>query len=326
MSIRRRKASREKDLTGRYFSGDFEEDRVESSQRFTDRGKHAEQNKIQRTQTQRAADGVGAASMDALPVGRVVQVYSLYYVVGDLVKFRDSGSVDESSGRPEAVIEQVLPRKTVLTRSDSFSGIEQHPIVANADQMLIVVSLVKPEVKWGLVDRMLVAAQAGGLLPVVCLNKIDLARSDQTAGQELDFAMAVLAHYATMGIRCLQTSAIAQIGLDELRQILRDKTTVLAGHSGVGKSTLIKSIQPALDVRIGEISNFTAKGRHTTTSAREYPLDFGGKVIDTPGVKLFGLWGVDAKNLSDFFPDVASNSAPEWRMESFRRIERSLPN
>jgi len=102
----------------------------------------------------------------------------------------------------------------------------------------------------------------------------------------------------------------AAIGLEELRELLRDRTTVLAGHSGVGKSTLLNSIQPTLRLRTGEISNYTGKGRHTTTSARRYPLDFGGAVIDTPGVKLFGLWGVKRENVGEFFPDVASGQAP----------------
>jgi ribosome biogenesis GTPase len=101
--------------------------------------------------------------------------------------------------------------------------------------------------------------------------------------------------------------------------------TVLAGHSGVGKSSLIRAVQPDLDLRIGAISGYNEKGRHTTTSARRYPLKIGGAVIDTPGVKLFGLWNVTRENLSDFFPDVAGGTAPQWRVESFQRIESSLP-
>ena len=99
---------------------------------------------------------------------------------------------------------------------------------------------------------------------------------------------------------------------------------MLAGHSGVGKSSLIRAIQPHLDLRIGAISGFNDKGRHTTTSARWYPLEFGGSVIDTPGVKLFGLWNVTRENLINYFPDVESDVAPEWRVESFKRIELTL--
>jgi ribosome biogenesis GTPase len=272
-------------------------------------------------------------------------------VVGDRVRFRvmDINNVDQGNAQapapapatpakttfsatrePEAVIEQIEPRKTVLTRSDSFKGIEQHPIVANAEQMLIVASLRHPTVKWGLVDRILVAARGGGLKPIVCVNKIDVALPAEgdanPAGEAADLAFAreALAHYQTLGVSTLLTSADRGMGLDALRDVLRERTTVLAGHSGVGKSRLVRAIQPHLDLKVGEVSRYTDKGRHTTTSARRYLLDFGGLVIDTPGVKHFGLWGVTAENLPEYFPDVAAGTAPEWRKESFERILGSL--
>jgi ribosome biogenesis GTPase len=235
------------------------------------------------------------------------------------VRFRDTGVIHEE-GRPEAVIEAVLPRRTILTRSDSFKSDEQHPIVANADQMLIVVSLREPKVKWGLIDRMLIAARAGGLAPIVCLNKIDLA---DTASEQ-DKGLDPLAHYATLSIRILRTSVPNNVGIDELANLLKNRVTVLAGHSGVGKSSLIRAIEPDLDIRIGEISGYTGKGRHTTTSARTYPLTIGGLVIDTPGVKLFGLWNVTRENLLEYFPDVEAKNAPEWRQESYQRILDSI--
>jgi ribosome biogenesis GTPase / thiamine phosphate phosphatase len=261
---------------------------------------------------------------------------------------RDAAGSDTGGGDPEAlpegVIEQILPRRTVLTRADSFKGITQHPIVANAEQMLIVASLRQPRIKWGLIDRMIVAAKSGGLLPIVCLNKIDLAEpaaktgsadtdtdpddtaaADREKPEDLATAEAALAHYATLGVPSLRTSVERAIGLEALRETLKGKTTVLAGHSGVGKSSLIRAIQPQLDIRVGEISRYTDKGRHTTTSARRYVLDFGGAVVDTPGVKLFGLWGVTRENLDEFFPDVEAGTAPEWRRESYERILESLP-
>jgi len=344
---RRKKGPREKDLTSRYLSGHLDEDRIDATQRFTDRSKHAEKNKILRTAAMRADEASGA-EIDALPVGQVVQVYSLFadvehdgaihlcvvrktlnrvtesgIVVGDRVRFRVTGSTDES-GRPEGVVEQVLPRETILTRADSFKARVSHPIVANAEQMLIVVSLVHPRVKWGLVDRMLIAAQAGGLAPLLCLNKVDLAESDPEGRKALGPAEEVLAHYGSMGIASLRTSADQNVGIEALRERLRGRVTVLAGHSGVGKSSLIRAVQPNLDLRVAEVSNITQKGRHTTTSARRYVLDIGGTVIDTPGVKLFGLWGVTADNVQDYFPDVQSGAAPEWRVESFERIKASV--
>jgi ribosome biogenesis GTPase len=356
MASRRRKASpREKDLTSRYFSGDQSTDRMETRQRFTQRSKNAEQNKIERTGELRAAESGQIADLESLPIGEVRQVYSLYYevdhptgqrlcvvrktltkqsntgiVVGDLVRFRDGEPRGGSHGeaeRPEAVIEQVLPRKTVLTRSSSFLSHEQHPIVANAEQILIVTSVINPRVKWGLVDRMLVAAQSGGLTPLLCLNKLDLCEGEgaELKGRgELEAAREVLGHYDSIGIATFQISADRKLGVEPLIRALVGKTTVLAGHSGVGKSTLIRAIEPTLDIRIGEISGYNQKGRHTTTSARRYDLSIGARVIDTPGVKMFGLWDITPEKLEQFFPDVQNQTAPAWRMESHDRIAESL--
>jgi len=346
MNNRRRKPPREKDLTSRYLDDDTETDRVESQQRFNEKSKNAQQHKMEETALMRAAEQLqDPTDLESLPIGQVIQVYSLFcqvdhptgqrlcvvrktmaslsvtsIVVGDLVRFRDSGTRDES-GRFEAVIEQALPRKTILMRADSYKGTEQHPIVANADQMLIVASLAKPRIKWGLVDRMLVAAQSGGLTPLVCLNKMDLVEKDERGSVT---AAEVLRQYQGLGITVFQTSADQGAGVEAVARALAGKTTVLAGHSGVGKSTLISAIQPGLDIRIGVVSAYNEKGRHTTTSARRYVLDIGGYVIDTPGVKLFGLWGVSADNLVNFFPDVRDGTAPPWRVDSYQRIEESL--
>lgn len=354
MASNRRKGPREKDLTSRYMSGDWDEDRIDAQQRFSDRSKSAEQNKIEKTALLRASEQDANVDRPSLPIGQVIQVHSLFsevqhedaaadaddaddsdvrlcvvrktlarladtfIVVGDRVRFRDTGTFDEQ-GRPEAVIEEILPRQTVLTRT---KGGGEHPIVANAEQMLIVASLHHPRVKWGLVDRMIVAAQSGKLHPIVCLNKIDLSENDG----DLAEADEVLRHYdENLGITTIQSSVQAGDGIEALRESLRGKTTVLAGHSGVGKSSLIAAVQPGLDLRIGDVSIATSKGMHTTTSARRYPLtQVGGAVIDTPGVKVFGLWGVTRDSLIDFFPDVENGTAPQWRTESYERILESL--
>jgi ribosome biogenesis GTPase / thiamine phosphate phosphatase len=342
----KRRPHREKNLTHRLLSGDIDD--MATEQRFSRRSAGAEQSRIERTALLRAAEEAATGDIAALPAGQVVQVYSLFFdveaadgmrlcvvrktlmkvldtpiVTGDFVRFRETGNLDET-GRPEAVIENLLPRQTLLTRADSFKAITAQPIVANAQQMLIVASLVQPEVKWGLIDRMIIAAQAGGLKPIFCLNKIDLADSKPSATREMAFAQQAIAHYAGLGVATIQASVPAALGLQQLRDSLRDRTTVLAGHSGVGKSSLINSIQPLLDLRVGAISGYTGKGRHTTSSARRYTLDFGGQVIDTPGVKLFGLWGVTPDNLLDFFPDIANETAPDWRRESYARILQSI--
>jgi ribosome biogenesis GTPase len=337
----KRRKTRENNLTQRYLDGEMDSGDLGAQQRFGSRSKDFEAGKILKTALLRAQEQ-SDLDVQSLPTGDVFQVFSLFsevraedgklyqcvvrktlsklsesaIVVGDKIRFRDLGLVDEQ-GKPQAVIEQVLPRSSILTRSDSFKGIEQHPIVANAQQMLIVASAKDPTVRWGLVDRMLIAAQGGNLKPIICLNKIDLGLDDSSQ-QALD-------HYKSMDLHTLTTSVPASTGLEELRQLLANRMTVLAGHSGVGKSTLINAVEPALDLRTAAISNYTGKGRHTTTSARRYPLSTGGAVVDTPGVKLFGLWGVTRDNLLDFFPDIAANIAPDWRTQSFDRILKSLP-
>ncbi|HUB24525.1 MAG TPA: ribosome small subunit-dependent GTPase A [Tepidisphaeraceae bacterium] len=328
---------RDKPSTEDLLHGSQEQEDAPHRQHFGSRSKDAQQRKMERTAELRATEEQNTPDIQNLPLGQVTQVYSLYYqvhsaigdrlcvtrktlsklsetgiVVGDEVRFRD--------GRPgeEPVIEQVLPRRTILTRTDSFKNGRQHPIVANAGQMLIVASLAKPAVKWGLVDRMIVAAQSGGLKPMVCLNKTDLV------GEDLESAKLVMDYYARLGVVALQTSIPDRAGLNELAAALLNQVTVLAGHSGVGKSSLIEALQPGLDIRIGPISEFTQKGRHTTTGARRYDLTLPATVIDTPGVKHFGLWSVTRENLIEYFPDVQAETAPDWRRESYQRIADSL--
>lgn len=341
----RRRSEQDSDWTRRYRAGDFDADDVDSAQRFSKRSKFHQQMKMRRTADLRAADAQASADLETLPVGEVIQIFSLFVeilhdgvtylatrrktqkkleetelVVGDLVRFLKGNTTNEA-GQPEASIEQVMPRQTILVRQHSFRKETLDPIVANAQQMLIVASILTPRVKWGLVDRMLIAAESGGLKPIVVLNKIDLAADEP---EILEESLAVLMHYRTLGVTCLTTSTLGNQGTDELRELLRDQRTVLAGHSGVGKSSLIRSIAPELDIRVGEVSTFNEKGTHTTTSARRYPLPFGGFVIDTPGVKQFGLVGVDAEELMAYFPDVADGSAPEWRQASYEGILAGL--
>ena len=345
MSKRTGRNSLPKNLTDDFLSGQMDEDRAEGKQRFSQRSKHHEQNKAVRTGHQRQE--ANAAVIDALPAGRVVQVFSRYcevlgdadgsrricqvrktlnklsdthVVVGDRVRFLDQPSLD-AHNRAEGIIERIEPRQTILTRTDSFKGRLNSPIVSNAEQMFIVASIVQPRVKWGLIDRMIIAARSGSLRPILCLNKIDLADEEEIAD-----AREKLAHYESLGVKTIETSVTENRGLDEARELINGKVTVLAGHSGVGKSSLVNALEPGVDIRVGEISVVNDKGKHTTTSARIYPLGNGltGEVIDTPGVKLFGLWNVTEETLDDFFPDVVAETAPKWRSDSYERIKRSL--
>lgn len=341
----RRRTEQDSDWTRRYQQDKHDSDEAASSHRFSKRSKFAHQVKMRQTAQKRLVKEEVASDIESLPIGEVIQVFSVFcevlaagvtylatarrtmqrlastaVVVGDQVRLRPSGHVHET-GLPEAAIEQVLPRKTVLLRQDSFHKQRVDPIVANAEQMLIVTSILQPNVKWGLVDRMLIAAESGGLTPIVCLNKIDLAPPDSPQLAEAD---EVLAHYQSLGLSTLKTSADSNVGIDLLREELKEHRTVLAGHSGVGKSSLIRNIFPDLDIKVGAVSGFNDKGRHTTSSARRYPLPFGGEVIDTPGIRHFGLVDVTPDSLLAFFPDVEAETAPEWRVESYQRILASL--
>ena len=356
MSTRR---PRQNDLTDAFHDGHLagavDDELGGARQKWGRRSKHADRIKTERTAAMRRADATLAAEKKSLPAGQVIQVHSLYsevrgdggglllctsrktlrkvfetsLVVGDRVRYTTTGgtakvpgSPDDAPLLPEAVIEVILDRDTLLTRCDSFDDKKQDPIVANASQMLIVASLLNPWPRWQLVDRMLIAAQGGGLEPVVVLNKVDL-----NDGPALREARAALAHYATLGVASVETSAESGAGLGHLRHRLTGRETVLAGHSGVGKSSLVNAVEPSLDLRTAAVSVAHDKGRHTTTSARRYPLagPGGGAVIDTPGVKVFGLWGVTPENLLEkFYPDVAENRAPDWRVESYERVRASV--
>lgn len=330
--------------------GDIDHADLPREQRFNKRSKFNTRMKTRRTQERRSSSG----ELDLLPVARVMQVHSLWcdveingspavcvvrktlqkvsdtrVVVGDLVRVRlDSfhnaaiGSGEADLRKPTGVVERIEPRRTVLTRADSFKAMDVHPIVANSDQMLIVTSIVRPEVRWGLIDRMIVAARLGGLVPLLCVNKVDLLGDPS---DELADTRTKLAHYEALGVATVTSSATCRRGIDRLCELLRGKTTVLAGISGVGKSSLIRSIEPSLDLRVGEISDIHLKGKHTTTSARIFPVPAlsSGEVtelIDTPGVKLFGLWNLTPDRLDACFPDVLEGNAPEWRRASYERI------
>lgn len=341
----RRRSEQDSDWTRRYRQDAHDADDTHSVERFSKRSKFAQQMKTRRTVALRESNLELAADIQKLPVGEVIQVFSVFVevlfegrtyrctsrrtqqraydtqvVVGDLVRLRVADTTGEGAC-PEGSIEQILPRTTVLMRQDSFRKDLSDPIVANAGQMLIVTAILEPRVKWGLVDRMLIAAQSGGLEPLICVNKMDLVEQAPEACAEVQ---EVLAHYQAMGIKTLRTSCQRADSIDAVRGLLAGRRTVLAGHSGVGKSSLIRSLVPGLEIRVAAVSQYNDKGRHTTTSARRYVLPFGGEVVDTPGIRQFGLVGVDGDSLIQFFPDVADESAPPWRVESYQRILESL--
>lgn len=208
---------------------------------------------------------------------------------GDIVHFRPAGT---TSDLPEGMIEKVEPRHGVLTRE---SRRREHVIVANVDQVAIVISLVQPELKPHLIDRYLAAAEKGGLKPILCLNKADLA--DPVSLQPL------IGAYSQLGIPTLLTSAKLGAGIDRLRDLLANRATVFSGQSGVGKSSLLNAVQPELALSVKSVSEVNQKGRHTTTYAQLIKLGFGGWVVDTPGVRQLALWDTRPEEVEGYFPE-----------------------
>ena len=219
--------------------------------------------------------------------------YSNVVAVGDRVLLSEEG---DGTG----VVEEVLPRRTALSRPESFNALRQRVVVANADQILIVSSWRGPKIWLEMIDRYVIAAIRGGLDPLVCVNKIDLVEDDA----ELQLTMHP---YYELGYQVLLTSAASGPGVDELRDALAGKTTVLAGMSGTGKSSLLNAVQPGLNLRTQEISmdRGRTEGRHTTVGVAMYPLEAGGAIIDTPGVRDIAVRGVLQNELSDLFPEMA---------------------
>jgi ribosome biogenesis GTPase / thiamine phosphate phosphatase len=196
------------------------------------------------------------------------------------------------AGDDEGFIEGVEPRHGILTRA---SRGREHVLVANVDQVVIVMSLVEPDLKPHLLDRYLASAEQGGIAPVVCLNKADLI--DPVAYQPL------IGYYSQLDIVTLLTSAENGLNIGRLRKRLLNRQTVFAGQSGVGKSSLLNAVQPGLGLQVREVSESTQKGKHTTTTAQLLQLDFGGWVVDTPGIRQFELWDVRPEELEGFFPE-----------------------
>ena len=271
-------------------------------------------------------DGVPLTATKARALGRKA------VIVGDRVRVVGDRTGDEGT---LARIVEVLPRSTVLRRTADDTDPFERPIVANADQLVIVTALADPPPRTGMIDRILVAAYDAGLEPVLCLTKEDLAPAD-----------GLIAAYDPLDVPIVTMRPGAD--LSRLRELLADRVSVLVGHSGVGKSTLVNALIPGVGRATGEVNEVTGRGRHTSTSAIALPLPEGaGWVIDTPGVRSFGLSHVTLDAIVGAFPDLAAltagcprgcthvTGAPECaldeeaaagrlspeRLESFRRME-----
>lgn len=221
------------------------------------------------------------------------RLYADPVAVGDQVIFTQLDA-------EEGVVEDILPRETKFSRqyAGKHGDIEQ-VIVANAHQIVAVVATLMPPLNFRTLDRFLILAEAGDMEAVICVNKMDLV--DATQRDEL---IKTFTNYEKLGYQILYTSIHIPESLDTLRDILRDKFSVIIGASGVGKSSLLNALQPDLGLRTGEVGIKTQKGRHITTLVELFSLDFDGEVADTPGIREVGLWGVDTENLEHYFPEM----------------------
>jgi ribosome biogenesis GTPase len=216
---------------------------------------------------------------------------------GDVVAIGDRVLIEPIDDE-NAAIEEVLPRKSIFSRKAPIErGEYQQILIANPDQVVIVFACAEPEPRLGMLDRYLVIAEMQELPALIVVNKADLV---QTGACKDRFA-----HYQEIGYRLLFTSAKAGIGLQEFESELSKKISLLTGPSGVGKSSLLNTIQPGLGLQVREISGITNKGKHTTVTREMIPLKEGGYVADTPGLKALALWDIEPEEVDGYFPEIA---------------------
>lgn len=203
------------------------------------------------------------------------------------------------AGQDTAVITKLHERKNYIVRKSVNLSKKAQIIAANMDQAILVVTLASPPTSLGFIDRFLVTAEAYSIPAILVFNKLDLFSEE---GLELLEVYQDI--YTEIGYPCFKVSALEGTHLDQLQDILKDKTSLISGHSGVGKSTLINALIPGISLKTGKISDWSDKGKHTTTFAEMISLPFGGELIDTPGIQEFGIIDIEQAELSHFFPEM----------------------
>jgi ribosome biogenesis GTPase / thiamine phosphate phosphatase len=214
--------------------------------------------------------------------------------VGDRVTIEMENELEQT-----VMITAIEDRRNYITRSSPHNRHMHHIVASNLDQSLLFVTLRDPKTSQGFMDRFLVACEAYHVPPIIVFNKCDLYK-DKEQAQFADLKKT----YEAMHYTVVQTSLVENIGVEELKNLLHNKTTLMSGHSGVGKSSFINSIFPQMELRTQEVSDWSGKGLHTTTFAEMFDLPFGGRIIDTPGVREFGLVDISKKELSQYYADM----------------------
>lgn len=215
--------------------------------------------------------------------------------VGDRVEFKpEEGSDEERNG----VITEIHDRDNYIIRKSVNLSKQTHIIAANIDQAFLLVTLNNPPTFTVFIDRFLVTAEAYGIKVILLFNKIDTYSEE-----ELDEVKYLAAMYRQIGYQCIGISARTGKNVEQVKELMKDKTSMISGHSGTGKSTLINAIEPGLDLKTHEISDLYRQGQHTTTFAEMYDLSFGARIIDTPGIKGFGVVDIEKEELGNYFPE-----------------------
>jgi ribosome biogenesis GTPase len=212
--------------------------------------------------------------------------------VGDHVIF------EFEEGKETGVINQIVDRKNYIIRKSVNLSKQTHIIAANIDIAFLLVTIDNPPTFTGFIDRFLATAEAYGIKAVILFNKIDMYSSELLEKKE-----ELEKIYTSIGYKCIDVSATENINLEKVKELMKGKTTMFSGHSGVGKSTLINAIEPLLNLKTAEISKQHKQGLHTTTFAEMFELSFGGFIIDTPGIKGFGVVDFEPQEITDYFPE-----------------------
>ena len=214
--------------------------------------------------------------------------------VGDTVTIQTENELEGS-----VTITEIADRRNYITRTSPANKHKHHIIASNIDQSLLFATLKDPKTSQGFIDRFLITSEAYRIPSIIVFNKSDLYQEP-----ELEKFAEVKSIYEAIGYKVMPMSIEKNIGVDAVKDLLKDKTTLLSGHSGVGKSTFINAIFPDLQLRTQDVSGWSGKGLHTTTFAEMFNLPFGGRVIDTPGIRELGLVDIPKQELSHYFPEM----------------------